>query len=393
MWQKLQGLLKQWRVPLMTATSIALLVSAGSFLGAFQLLEKAVRDEFFRRRPLEPPEEGIVVVTIDEPDIAALGDWPIRDGVLAELLEKVRSQQPAVIGMDLFRDLPKEPGHEELLEVFRTTPNLIGVEKIIGNRVGPPPVLQELGQVALANVIVDGDGNMRRALLSAQDGSQVKLTLGTRLALMYLEARGITLEMLNAEQHKLKLGRGIFTPLKSGDAGYRKKDDLGGYQILMNWRGPISSFEIVSMTDVLAGRVAPELMRDRLVLIGTSADSVKDFFQTPYSGSGFSHLGPMPGVIVHANLASQIIRNALSGRPLMRGLSGMAEWVWIGIWSSIGVGGSWLSESNQGGQKKWRGSQTILVNLGASILLIGSGYLVFLEGIILPVVCDSFWRN
>lgn len=386
MWQKLQGLIKQWRVPLMTAPSIALLVSAGSFLGAFQLLEEAVRDEFFRRRPLSPPETAIVVVTIDEPDIAALGDWPIPDGVLADLLEKVRSQQPVAIGMDLFRDLPKEPGHEELLEVFRTTPNLIGVEKIIGNRVGPPPVLQELGQVALANVIVDSDGNIRRALLSAQDGSQVKLTLATRLALMYLEARGITLEMLDASQQKLKLGQAIFTPLKSGDAGYREKDDLGGYQILMNWRGPITSFEIVSMTDVLKGRVEPELMRDRIVLIGSSADSVKDFFQTPYSGSGFSHLGPMPGVIVHANLASQMINSALSGRPGMHGLSAMAEWLWILLWSSIGVGGSWLWESNRRGQGKWRGSQTILGNLGASIILIGTAYIVFLEGIILPVV-------
>jgi len=370
----------------MTAPSIALLVSAGSFFGAFQLLEEGVRDEFFRRRPLEPPSSEIVVVTIDEPDIAAVGDWPIPDGVLAELLDLVRSQQPAVIGMDLFRDLPEEPGHEQLLEVFRTTPNLIGVEQIIGSRVGPPPVLRDNGQVALANAILDSDGNIRRGLLSAQDGNEVKLTLATRVALMYLEGRGITLEMLNPQEQKLKLGRAIFTPLKPGDAGYRKKDDLGGYQILMNWRGPISSFKTISMTEVLAGKLGPELMRDRIVLIGSSASSVKDFFHTPYSGSGLGRQNPMPGVIFHANLASQIIESAVSGRPGMYGLSAIAEWLWIGVWSSIGVGVSWLSESNQRRKSKWKKSQTILGNLGASVLLISGAYLVFLKGIILPVI-------
>lgn len=386
-WQKLQGIIKHWGVPLITAPSIAFLVGAGSFLGAFKLLEEAVRDEFFRRRPLDPPSEEIVVVTIDEPDIAAVGDWPIPDGVLAELLSKVRSQQPAVIGMDMFRDLPEEPGHEQLLEVFRTTPHLIGVEKIIGDRVGPPPVLQELGQVALANVIVDSDGNIRRALLSAQDGNEVKLTLATRVALMYLEeTQGINLEMLNAEQQKLKLGQGIFTPLKSGDAGYREQDDLGGYQILMNWRGPISAFKTVSMTEVLTGNIEPEIMRDRIVLIGSSADSVKDFFQTPYSGATFEELGPMPGVVVHANLASQIISSALSGRPLMRGLSAMAEWLWISIWSGIGVAGTWLLESKKHQQRQLIVSQILLANVGAGLLLIGTAYRVFLQGIVLPVI-------
>ena len=386
MWQKLKASIAQWRVPLITAPSIAVLVSVGSFLGVFQLLEEAVRDEFFRQRPLEPPEEAIVVVTIDEPDISAVGDWPIPDAVLARLLSKLRSQQPLAIGMDLYRNLPEEPGHEQLLEVFRTTPNLIGIEKIIGDRVGPPPVLPELGQVALANVIVDSDRNIRRALLSAVDGTEVKLTLATRVALMYLETKGITLEMLDARQQKLKLGRAIFTPLKSGDAGYRNQDDLGGYQILMNWRGPISSFETISMTDVLEGRLKPEQLRDRIVFIGTSADSANDFFETPYSGSGFSHVDQMPGVLVHANLASQIIRSALEGRSLLRGLPAMGQWAWIALWSGIGVAGSWWLESQKQQQHPFLGSQTLLATLGAGVLLIGGAYLVFLAGVLLPVI-------
>ena len=383
MWRNLKWQIKQWRGLLAIASSTAGIVISGTFLGLLQPLESAVRDEFFRRRPLEALEEAIVVVTIDEPDIAAVGDWPIPDAVLARLLSKLRSQQPLAIGMDLYRSLPEEPGHEQLREVFRTTPNLIGIEKIIGDRVAPPPVLPELGQVALANVIVDSDRNIRRALLSAVDGTEVKLTLGTRVALIYLETKGITLEMLDARQQKLKLGRAIFTPLRRGDAGYRHQDDLGGYQILMNWRGPISSFKTISMTDVLEGQLAPEQLRDRIVFIGTSADSVNDFFETPYSGSGFSHVGPMPGVAVQANLASQIIRSALEGRSLLRGFSTIGEWIWILSWSSIGACGCWMLLQVNSFRKNRL--LTGIVILLAGCALVSGSYLAFLGGWIIPV--------
>ena len=383
MWRNLKQQIKQWRGLLAIASSTAGIVISGTFLGLLQPLESAVRDEFFRRRPLEALEEAIVVVTIDEPDIAAVGDWPIPDAVLARLLSKLRSQQPLAIGMDLYRSLPEEPGHEQLREVFRTTPNLIGIEKIIGDRVAPPPVLPELGQVALANVIVDSDRNIRRALLSAVDGTEVKLTLGTRVALIYLETKGITLEMLDARQQKLKLGRAIFTPLRRGDAGYRHQDDLGGYQILMNWRGPISSFKTISMTDVLEGQLAPEQLRDRIVFIGTSADSVNDFFETPYSGSGFSHVGPMPGVAVQANLASQIIRSALEGRSLLRGFSTIGEWIWILSWSSIGAGGCWMLLQIDSFKKSRFLTWSVI--LLAGFALISSSYIAFLGGWMIPV--------
>jgi adenylate cyclase len=37
--------------------------------------------------------------------------------------------QPRAIGLDIYRDLPVEPGHEKLVQVFKSTPNLIGNSK------------------------------------------------------------------------------------------------------------------------------------------------------------------------------------------------------------------------------------------------------------------------
>ena len=61
--------------------------------------------------------------------------------------------------------------------------------------------------------------------------------------------------------------------------------DAKGYQILANYRGPGGRFLTVSIRDVLAGKVPADVFRDRIVLIGSTAVSIKDFLDTPYTGS------------------------------------------------------------------------------------------------------------
>lgn len=197
MWFKLKRQIRQlspqWcirmRPVLVIIPSLAIPLIAANTLGVFNLLEWAVRDEFFRLRPPEPQENAVVIVTIDEADIQAAGHWPIPDRSLANLLIAIRAQHPRAIGLDLYRDLPEEPGHQALVEVFRSTPNLFGVEKIVNDRVSPPPVLKKLNQVALADIVLDADRKVRRGLLSAQDSQNsatVKTGLAAQVALKYL---------------------------------------------------------------------------------------------------------------------------------------------------------------------------------------------------------------
>ncbi|MEQ9482315.1 MAG: CHASE2 domain-containing protein [Coleofasciculus sp. F4-SAH-05] len=125
MWQKLKQHISKWQGVLITAPTVAGLVIATAWTGSFQLLEWATLDQFFQQRPQEPVDPRILVVTIDESDITQVGTWPIPDQVLAQLLRKINAQQPRAIGVDLYRDLPVESGHQELVEVFKSTPNLI----------------------------------------------------------------------------------------------------------------------------------------------------------------------------------------------------------------------------------------------------------------------------
>ena len=369
----------EWRSASVAATVVGALVIAGNRAGLFQLLEWATFDEFFRLRPRETIEEKIAIVTIDESDIREVGQWPIPDEVLAELLDKINQQNPRVIGLDIYRDLPVGSGRDRLMDIFNSTHHLIGVEKIIGEQVEPPPSLSELDRVGIADFVLDADGKVRRGLLSSIDDDVVKLGLGVRAALMYLEAEGLTLEVLDAPRQKYQLGKAIFTRLTGEEAGYSGADP-GGYQIFINWRGAIESFPTASMTDVLEGRVPPNWASDRIILIGSTAKSTNDFFNTPYSSTILSTGKPTAGVVIHANLASQILRGALEGRPMLRAWpSPSFEWAWILAWSMAGAIGSWALEKTSGGKTFW-----IVFITGGS--LVGICYLAFLEGWVVPLL-------
>ncbi len=390
MWHNLKIALQHHSSMLMITPSVALTVLAGQWLGLFNLPEWKIRDELFRLQSLparaNPAADGIVVVTIDEKDIQSVRKWPIPDWALADLLVKIRAQKPRAIGLDLYRDLPEDKGYAQLEKVFKTTPNLIGVEKITGDRVPPPPILKQLGQVGFADLVLDSDRHLRRALLTAEDAKDnhtLKAGLATQVALKYLEAEGISLESINTDQQKFQLGKVTFTPLKSHDAGYSDAD-LGGYQILLNWRGAETAFEQVTMRDVLANRVPANLMQDRMVFIGSTATSTNDFFNTPYSSSWFSAQQPTAGVVVHANIAYHLVQGAKYGRGNLTGFSGKQNFVWVSFWALLGSVGSWglanrtLRRSLPGGTVFWATGA-----ISGSIVI--GAYWTFMAGVLIPV--------
>ncbi|WP_103668505.1 CHASE2 domain-containing protein [Pseudanabaena sp. BC1403] len=383
----LKALFGRSKIVLIIGSSISSIVIIGNLFGVFNLLEWAIRDKFFQWRPTEVVENNIVIVTIDEADIKAAGNWPVPDRVLAKVIENLRSQNPRVIGMDIYRNLPEEPGHKELLQVFQTTPNLIGVEKITGDRVDPPAVLKKKEQVALADLVLDSDQKVRRALLTAEDvrdNKTIKSGLATQVALKYLESEKITLESIDAAQQKFRLGKTVFLPMKDREAGYGN-EDLGGYQILLNWRGSTSSFPTIPMREVFAGNIPDNLIRDRIVLIGSIAPSTNDFFATPFDNANFSKT-KTPGVVVHANIASQLIRSAKDGRSGLHGWSNIGQGIWIVVWSMLGTGGIWFLISFGEGKRQIFGERAVWGTIAAISLLFGFSYLSFLNGLLVPIM-------
>lgn len=341
-------------------------------LGFLQSWELNLFDQFLRWRPVESRDERITIVAIEESDLKQFG-YPIPDRVLARAINSIKAQQPRAIGLDNYRDLPVEPGHQALVQVFQSTPNLFGIAKVVGSPVAAPPALRQSQQVGFSDQVEDRDGTVRRALLSIFSKNNLQYSLATQLALHYLSSRNITPESL--EGQRLRLGKVTFDRLQHNDGGYVGAE-TGGYQILLNYRGTQANFATFTLQQVLKGQVPLKNLRDRVVLIGTTAESVQDVFQTPYSDRWFGASQPMPGIVLHANIVSQLLSAALDGRPLIRAWSKPPEGLWILAWAGIGAFISW----------QFRSPLRLMVGaMLASGGLVGGCYAVFLLGWWLPL--------
>lgn len=94
-----------------------------------QSWEWMLLDTMLRLRPIEKRDEHIVIVGIDEKDITWVKQYPIADEKIAELLTKLETYKPLAIGLDIFKNVPVEPGGEQLAQVLRSNSNIIGIEK------------------------------------------------------------------------------------------------------------------------------------------------------------------------------------------------------------------------------------------------------------------------
>jgi adenylate cyclase len=376
MWKTFLPALKKHLALLLMPPSVALLVISLRSLGWLQSGEWMAYDQFMRLRPPAPVDPRITIVGIEESDLQYLRRWPITDDVLANLLQKIKDQKPSAIGLDLYRDFPVETGYPQLTQVFKTTPNLIGIEKRGNNQgqgqVSPSPILKALGQTASNDFVLDGDGKLRRGLLYWTNGDDSQEFLALRLALIHLEKQGI---QPDEQSEWLKLGHSTFRPFEANDGSYINAD-AGNYSQILNYRGAKNRFQRVSLQAVLKGTLAKDTFKNRIVLIGTTTDSIKDEFYTPYSGNTITTPDRMYGVEAHAQITSQILSGALGDRSGIKVWNDRLELLWIGLWATVGLV-FWRLRSP---------SLAILSLVGLESLLGIGSYLLFLQGWWIPVV-------
>ena len=252
MFSQLRYQIQKGRPLLALGVGIAGAISVASGLGFFEGFELRALDQFLKMRASETNADArILVVTIGEQDISTVGSWPIPDGDLAELVQKIQAHKPAGIGIDLYRNLQIEPGSDELNKTFESVDNVVGIERVVGEAVAPHSVLSALGQTGSSDLVLDDDGKVRRGLLSIiTPNGEVKETLATVLALDYLYALGIDPEPVGDKEGLLQLGKGNVRRFEQHDGGYVGAD-AGGFQVLMNYRQSFESFDAISMSAVL----------------------------------------------------------------------------------------------------------------------------------------------
>ncbi|HUQ30226.1 MAG TPA: adenylate/guanylate cyclase domain-containing protein [Candidatus Paceibacterota bacterium] len=244
--------------------SIAGFTIVSFHFGFFNSWQEQLTDRLFIK---SGQPEHIVIVAVDETSLGDIGQWPWPRSVFAKAIDALSNAK--VIGIDIDFSEPSRLGAGDdanLLSAFTRSkvpivlPIEIGLEKSVTT--APLPEFRKATQQGFVDVNFGPDGILRGVTTSA--------TLKS----------GETVSSFSA---LIASGTAMDAP----------------HAIRIAYRGPGSTMLTVPITDVINGRVPPDLFQDSYVLIGATAESLRDFFKTPF--------GLMPGVEVHANALDTII--------------------------------------------------------------------------------------
>jgi adenylate cyclase len=151
-----------------------------------------------------------------------------------------------------------------------------------------------------ASPLIDPDGVLRRfPMLQMYDGA---LYEGLSLAVARLVLHEPRIELV------YEVGTPNAVALESIKLGRRRIPVDADVAALVPFRGKQGSFAYVSASDVLQAKVAPEILRGAIVLMGTTAPGLLDLRTVPIQTS-------YAGVELHANLIAGILDGNIKERP------------------------------------------------------------------------------
>lgn len=277
----------------------------------------------------EPPSKNILVVAIDEKSIADIGRWPWGRDIMAELITRISEGRAKVIGLDvMFSERENAQADERLEKAIKDSGNVVlatafivpqgavqaavqreipdslwdaafmvvrGEKEIEWKKfaVNADSVLMPISQLAAVSTLghvyshPDRDGSLRWGILYLQYGDDFYPSLALQVSRLAL---GVAMKDM-----ALYGGSGI----KLGERFI--KTDLSG-RVITKYAGREHSYQYISASDIIKMRTTPEILRDKVVLIGTSALATYDQKVTPLSAN-------MPGVEVNANIIDNILSN------------------------------------------------------------------------------------
>ena len=349
--------------------SVSLGVLSARSNSVFEQTELWIYDSLTRSHLNEPPDRRVVIVEISESDIQKLR-WPFSDRIFAKLISQIAIAKPAAIGVDKYFDLPVLEGRDELVAAIKNAGNVINAKfiAIVAGRSGvnPAPDLEKISRYGYVNLPIDKGAIVRRASIVGDTGS-----FAFEIANLYLQKLHNKQIEFNPTAIQFTAGNQVIPRLTASYGAYRQEDD-SGYQMMIRYRGKPRFFEHIRSSDVIDGKVSPEQFRDRVVLIGVTAESLKDSYPVPVTVDG----DVMYGVEIHANIISQLISSTLNNRPFIQVWSNELENLWILVWILVGGGIATFIPN----AFKNMGLFVVLVSS-----LIGGSYLAFAQSLWIPL--------
>jgi len=307
-------------------------------------------------------DNRIVIVDLDEKSLSEIGRWPWNRAIIAQLIDQLfDTYQINVLGMDAVFAEPDESSGLKKLQALaagplKEAPVFIETLKLLENQLDydglfaeslqnrrvvlgyaftsaqeginetgqlPEPIftvedvqayhlsyvegngfaanLPQLQTAALTaghfNSLTDPDGIVRRIPLLYGYKGQLYESLSLAMARVALGFPKVELELYLEEDQSIGVDNLLI--------GQRVIPVDKHLQALIPYRGKWGSFSYVSATDVLHGRISdPNLLKDKIVLLGTTAQGLRDIRATPMENV-------YPGVEIHANIISGLLDNSI----------------------------------------------------------------------------------
>ena len=315
---------------------------------------------------------------------------------LDRLLSEISALEPAAIGLDIYRENELDPTlpEERALQGHFGQDHVFGVcllpdvqeggqgraARAVVQEVPPPPDISD-ERIGFSDISVDKDIVVRRQLLGGftdrlrrRENCHANESFSLKLANSFLESQNLqTITLDNSDDQICKINLPTGQPLESlhpFTGGYQFDTRItGGCQVLLRYRinrdgqddDTWRPAEMFTVQEVLNGELESTDVKDKLVFIGvTRTDGYREYWNTPYN---VPMGGQMSGVMLQAQMTSQLIDAALGKVPLIWVMPFWGEWLWILLWSSVG------------GVIVWQ-FQRSATRIGALVMAVGVGYAI-----------------
>jgi len=328
----------------------------------FSTLDNQLVDYMFTLRGPQDSSGSVVIIDIDEKSLRDYGQWPWPRSLVSDLSKKIIEAEPLSVGFDLMFGEKDRYSPAALLSRYEhlltesSTAGVTEIEKRLSSVADPD---KTLGQELRTSQSVQGYRFLFKEDFQKEGSKTPNLTHALRLARPHLTFAKVQLisayrPILNIEDiragapegflnlfhdtfgtarkaplfllmddipypslvtqmyqtskeynspqlHSATRPVGKYYPTIGLSLGreYFKTDSFG--QININFRGPRDTFLYLSASDILDGFALP-LLKNKYVLVGSTASGNIDLIATPYSSR-------LPGVEIHANILDNLIKN------------------------------------------------------------------------------------
>lgn len=279
-------------------------------------LRNALFDSYQRLMPRERASAPVIVVAIDDASLDARGQWPWPRSLMADLVRGVTQAGALAIGLDVLFVEPdrllagSDATLAQALHASRTVLAIVGLQEpdrrfpfapqaapVLASSARELPLpryrahlqsLPEIDRAAAGRGLINvdtADRIIRRVDMLGRVGPVTVPGFAVEVLRVATGVPSLTLVARGRSETELRLGD-VAMPLGAD----------GRFRIHYGRQDPE---RLVSAETVLSGKLPPDLLRDKLVLVGIMSAGLQDSYPTPLGER-------VAGVELHAQVLEQV---------------------------------------------------------------------------------------